>query len=88
MDKKELRKRYEELDGMGKALLLEKLTHIFYTPGRMSSLAILSIKVSSGSNSRKREVSAKIKKHCCWKNWLSVNLQTIMILKIISGQGN
>ena len=25
MDKKELRKRYEELDGMGKALLLEKL---------------------------------------------------------------
>ena len=26
MDKKELRKRYDKLDGMGKALLLEKLT--------------------------------------------------------------
>ena len=25
MDKKELRKRYDEQDGMGKALLLEKL---------------------------------------------------------------
>ena len=26
MDKKELRKRYDKLDGMAKALLLEKLT--------------------------------------------------------------
>lgn len=30
MDKKELRKRYEEQDGMGKALLLEKLAFCKY----------------------------------------------------------